>query len=186
MGWTGAAIPAAALIAEEVGANNIVRKAWGPSSYGERTCWLHLRGNDHYDDMLAVALVRSERRGDTTWNYVKIVTETMGPGEIDVPDKIWDNRPPTPTSGAGYAIEWRDRVETFRAKYPDRVTDLTDADIGATVALSGLPDKYSSGRYLGRVRTSKTVETPVFDFDGRRHRIPNWRTARCARTAVTT
>jgi hypothetical protein len=183
MGWTGAALPAAKLIAEEVGAANIVAKAWGPSSDGERTCWLHLRGNDHYDAMLAVALVRSERRGDDTWNYVKIVTETMGPGDVDVPDKIWDNRPPTPADSE-WATEWRARVETFRAKYPDRVAELTDADIGAVVELPLWGD-YTSGRYLGRVRTSKTVETPLFEFNGRRHRVPNWRTLRCGKALVT-
>jgi hypothetical protein len=183
MGWTGSAQPAAKLIADEVSSCTIVRKAWGPTEDGQRECWLHLRAADG-DEFLAVALVTSDKRSGETWNYVKIVTESMGPNGLNVPDRIWNKRPELPAYGGDpefdYARQWRERVETYRATFPLNVADLTIDDVDRLVCLPG----HLEGRFRGWVKTSKTVETPTFDFGEGRRRIANWRSTRCSKSTT--
>lgn len=175
MGTIGAPIPAAKLIAEETASCTIVRKAWGGNEDGRRTCWLHLKHNENGREFLAVALVSSEKRYDATWNYVKIVTEDMGPSAIDVPDKVWNGRPATPDSE--YAASWRERVEKYRTTYPHLVTELTAADVGRKITLEG----GTTVEFAGFTQVGRKSTAPYFLFPhAGRARIRNWRHTRYA------
>lgn len=175
MGWTSARMPAAELVAEEVGgADKIIRKAWGAADYGERTCWLHVRGKDDVE-FLAVALVKSWKEHGETVNAVKIVSEDMGPGDFIVPDSIWNNRPEL-TFDSEYARDWRERVTAFREAWPLKATALTEADVGREFLVDDGSSKGEPITFLGSRRTSKTVMTPVFRFpDGRTYRLRDWK-----------
>jgi hypothetical protein len=107
----------------------IVRKAAGghdPDS--NKITWFHLRSVADGDEVLALTYTnRSKKHG--VW--CKVVSESMGPGELDVPHTIWANMPPCPGK---WAADWRERVTAFKAAWPLR---LSDVPVGAECEVFG-------------------------------------------------
>lgn len=169
MGWTETTMGAREHIDDTIGAENIVRRAWGAGSYGEKHCWLHVK-TDTFEGIVLVLVKYGKMYGRTS-TCIKVVDETMGPGVYDVPDKIWDNRPPTPADSE-WATEWRTDVEEFRARWPRKATDLGEADIGTRFKVAGYTDPMT---FTGWKR-HRRGEVPTFGHC----RIASWRTARVA------
>lgn len=144
MGWTACQMPLAELLKSEVAPWKIVKKARGETLCGETSVWLLLEKDG--ERILAVALTKR----NNGWNAVKIITEDMGPSDIDVPDVIWNNLPPCPDSD--YARNWRQSVTEYRAKWPMLASE---APVGTVLNLKGDDGIFTVvGQYNGQ---------PVYD-----------------------
>jgi hypothetical protein len=171
MGWTASPQNASDLINSEFGgAENIIKRSWGASSNGYKTCWVIFKYGEHKENTgLAVCLVHSYKQYGETWNSVKVVDEVMGPGELDVPDSIWNLRPSI-EGRSQYAVEWRKQVEDYRSKWPLKVKDLDDSLIGTDLQVEGYEHK--SYTFTGW-KKHKASMVPTFNH----RRITSWRTA---------
>lgn len=176
MGWTECALGARDHIDETVGGEFITHRAWG-TGYDSKVCWLIVDRpesdtNSAWNGIVAV-LVKYGKWGNETTSCIKLVDESMGPVERDVPDKIWNNRPPLADDASDFAVEWRAEVEKFRATWTRKAVDLTEDDIGTEFRVSNYPGRTFT--FTGHKRHRKST-LPTFDY----MRIADWRNARVA------
>lgn len=160
------------LTLEELGVTDghtkVIHKAAGGTRYGEKRTWFVLERVDTGERELFLALTS---RGEKYGVWCKVVSETMGPAELDVPDLIWNNLPPDP---GYYATEWRKEVAAFRAEWPYK---LKDVPVGMAVKVLEHGDTYV--RVAGEHKGSPLFTRP----DGRRTYFANSRIKRAKAVA---
>lgn len=181
MGWSGTALGARDHIDDTIGGEHITHRAW-TDGYGEKVCWLIVdrpagNGRAAWSGIVAVLVKYGKHYGET-WSYIKVIDEGMGPSYTDVPDKIWDNRPPLPDDASTYAVEWREAVEKHRATFNVPVKSLTDADVGRKFRFDRYGDRVFSFTGWRSGRRGKMI--PTFD----NYRIPGWEKIKAAESAA--
>lgn len=103
---------------------------------------------------------------------IKWVEESMGPGNFDVPDNVWNALPATPPNE--YAATWRAQVETFKASFPQLVRKLGPEHEGKTVVIDGQRGTwvYKGETRSGRKSTVKLFRVTLEDDSVRYWRLP--------------
>lgn len=179
MGATGAYMTPAKLIDDELGVGRgteVLAKARGKTEFGETENWRIVRWPDGKAEIV-VALSHTSRKYGETYSIVKIVNEGMGPATLDVPDKIWEKRPPLPADGNSFAAEWRENVAEYRERWPLWVKDLDEADVGKKFVIEGFGND-GAVKFMGVRRKSRNVSVPVFAFNSGVSYPRGWRKLR--------
>jgi hypothetical protein len=145
----------------ELGDNlKVLAKAEGEPNFDQKVTWFAVEDKRDGTRFIMTALwqPQTERYGVT----VKLVDESMGMYDYNVPDKVWAKVPDAPADSSEYAIEWRKAVAEFKARFPLAIrSDLTQ---GAWYLLSGSdPDPKWAVQYLGEQRSGRSM-VKVFMF----------------------
>lgn len=112
-----------------------------------------------------VVLQRRTRRDSYGHNYArKEIDETMGPGDIDCPERILDLLSPTDSENA---LQWRAACRERAAKKAARPT-VKKGD----VVRFAHPLTFGNGTTLD---TLTFVERSIFSSGYQRYRIPSWK-----------
>ena len=158
------------------GENKLIVKGAGGADFSQAyggwggSVWI-VAENRNGERWLAEVLWRRDSRRlgyrhTTTDTTIKWVEESMGPGDFDVPDNVWAQRPTEPPND--YAAEWRKGVEAFRAEFPDFVRNLTEANFGQPILVQGHeasgPWTYLGERQATRRSTVKVFRAPAGDI----------------------
>lgn len=163
MGSISCAMPAVQLMLDDVGVGHngrrLVAKAPGVDDRGfrgqrdlNRVHWL-VTEDDTWGRVIVHVLYGVYQENGERTSCVKLIPEDMGPGDFDVPDKIWAARSPEPFGE--YSASWREQVEAFRLEWPMRIRHLGPADVGHRVATPYGID----GIYIGDNRRYKIFDT---------------------------
>ena len=114
-------------IREELGIGThyrVLAKAAGePDEPGRNVTWFALEKIADPTNRFILEVLwypASDRSGPT----IKLVDENMGPGTLDVPDRVWNAVPEASPHANDYSIEWRKQVAEHKARYPLRIADL--------------------------------------------------------------
>lgn len=164
MGATGAYMTPAKLIDDELGVGRgteVLAKARGKTEFGETENWRIVRWPDGKEEIV-LALSYTSRKNGETYSVVRTIPECMGPASRDVPDNIWENRPPLPADGNSFAAEWREDVVAYRERWPLWVKDLDSADLGKKFEIEGFTN-YGAVTFRGW-RSKGRTDVPMFVF----------------------
>jgi hypothetical protein len=146
-------------IKEELGLGTyykVLAKAEGEPNWDQKVTWFALERIADGERFITAALwyPANDRYGVT----IKLVDESMGPSEINVPDKVWNAVPEIDANGyvSEYAVEWRKRVANYKAAYPLAIrSDLIE---GEWYVFADREDKGDDGavQYLGEQRSGRS------------------------------
>lgn len=120
-------------------------------------------GHDDQTDGRMIVLFLLRKSGN--WGY-KVISEDMGPCELNCPLRLLDTVPPLEGAAGFYANPWRAKVRAFHAEQGRRRAMFSRGfRIGDTLILR-------EGSKPPSVRLVSTVPHLTGEADGRRYRIP--------------
>jgi hypothetical protein len=137
----------------------ILAKAEGEPEWDRKVTWFAVERIDNGDRFIAQALWYPQTReyGVT----IKLQDESVGPSDVNVPDKVWDKVPVAIPDADGYvseyAVEWRRQVAEHKARYPLAIrSDLVQGEWYV------FPDREAKGddhavQYLGEQRSGRST-----------------------------